>query len=102
MNSTSLIESGQGGYAIKGPLTSSTVPELLPRSEVWLNSGSKQVMIDLKEVTRADSAGLAFLLYWLRLARLAEIQLNYSQIPDQFSRLIQISDLDHVLTTQGD
>ncbi len=102
MNSTSLVESGQGGYAIKGPLTSSTVPELLPRSEIWLDSGSKQVTIDLKEVTRADSAGLAFLIYWLHLARIAEIQLNYSQIPDQCIRLIQISGLDHVLMIQGD
>ncbi len=53
---------------VGGELTFQTVPGLYRESAGWF-AGEGELVIDLAAVTRADSAGLALLVEWLKRAR---------------------------------
>lgn len=79
-----------GGYLLSGPMTFDTVVQ-------WLAEGAKhlrgQVVFDLGAVSAADSAGLALLVEWLRLAGEGGAQLQYRNVPAQLLAIAQVSDL---------
>ncbi len=84
---------------VSGELTFSTAPALLERS-ASLTSASGTLIVDLQGVTRADSAGLALLVEWLRLARAAGHEIQYVELPEQLSRLIRVSGLEKVFALE--
>ncbi|HEY8553493.1 MAG TPA: STAS domain-containing protein, partial [Burkholderiales bacterium] len=53
-----------GVLAVAGDLTFETVPEIYAESRAWFERANGRVTVDLAEVERADSAGLALLLEW--------------------------------------
>ena len=86
-------------YRIIGELNMSTVPQLLhDMSEVFSVNGESRV-IDLAEVSRSDSAGLALLLEWQRLAQEQDIQLTFRNLPEQMQAIIQVSGLDKLISS---
>lgn len=87
---------GDGAFEITGLLTFATVPELLQQSRAWLADDHRELAIDLGGVTRADSAGLALMIEWLRLARSRNRRLRFIHIPEQLQNLIRVSGLDGV------
>ena len=91
-----IVTLSEGNFALQGPLTFDTVPDVLGDSESWLKKGSK-VTIDLKEVSKADSAGLALLIEWRRLAQLADCKLHFINFPAQFRSLIDVTGLQQAL-----
>ncbi len=84
-------------HALSGALSFETVPELYRRSGEWF-AGSEALTVDLAAVTRADSAGLALLIEWLRRARVAGRPLHFTRIPPQVQTLIRVSGLEKILT----
>ncbi len=56
------------------------------------------IEIDLKGVTRADSAGLALLVEWLRAAERAGKSISFVNVPVQLSSIARISGLDEILS----
>jgi phospholipid transport system transporter-binding protein len=71
-----------------------TVPALLQSmSSQFPANGSGEVHIDLAGVTRSDSAGLALLVEWLRLAETRDISLQFHNLPGQLREIARVSDL---------
>jgi phospholipid transport system transporter-binding protein len=83
-------------HPVSGPLTFASVPDLYAASRAWFAGGSDMV-IDLAQVTQADSAGLALLIEWLRQARQAGAPLTFSNIPPQMLVLIRVNGLQDTL-----
>lgn len=84
---------------VSGALTFDTVPGLYHGSTGWF-AGSGELVIDLGEVTRADSAGLALLIEWLRRAQTAQRRLRFTGVPAQVQTLIRVNGLQDALLNQ--
>ena len=101
MNTSHVVLREDGSYEISGLLTFATVPALLKQSSEWLTSGERVITVDLKLVSRADSAGLALMIEWSRLARARQLQLSFANIPTQLATLIRISGLQDLFPTES-
>jgi phospholipid transport system transporter-binding protein len=85
-----------GEYRVSGPLVFATVPGLLEQSKATFD-GEAQLQVDLSAVQTADSAGLALLIEWYRLAARANRGLRFVNVPEQLRALARISDVDELL-----
>jgi len=93
MGSDNFIEQHDGSYALHGELSFAAVPALVTQSRVWLAAGEDSVTIDMAGVGRADSAGLALMLEWMKQAGRSGQQIHFINIPDQLNSLIRVSGL---------
>ncbi len=82
---------------VSGPLTFDTVPRVLAETAGWFRSAAADITIDLKEVSRADSAGLALLVEWLRRATAAGRTLRLANAPEQLRSIIRVNNLSKAL-----
>ena len=55
------------------------------------------VTLDLAEITRIDTAGLAWLFYLLEQANLDDCQLSFANIPTKLDKLIGLSGVEGFL-----
>ncbi|QXP84236.1 STAS domain-containing protein [Methylococcus sp. ANG] len=85
-----LQEEAQGRYSVSGELTYATAPAALKRT-LGLFRGQTSVAIDLRKVARADSAGIALLIEWVRLARKSGASLRLENMPAQVENLVRVS-----------
>lgn len=99
-NQAQLEALGGGRFRVDGVLNAATVPHLLSQSKERFQ-GLPRVETDFAAVTESDSAGLALLLEWLRLARKAGQQLQFDNVPEQILALARISEVDGLLTQNG-
>lgn len=85
--------------AIKGNLDFQSVPARLRESRGWFSRGPKNdpVTIDLEGVPRADSAGVALLLEWMRDARKTGTTLQFANTPAQMQAIIDFCALGDVI-----
>lgn len=97
MASVTLEQVAAGQYLLKGELNMYSVPQLFADSQSQLAGLSGEVSIDLAEVSRSDSAGLALLLAWLRLAQQHQLTLRFRNLPEQMRQIAQVSELDALL-----
>ena len=81
---------------VAGALTFDTVPGLYQTSASWFE-GAGELILDLAQVVRADSAGLALMIEWLRRAQAANRSLRFANIPVQVQTLIRINGLQDAL-----
>lgn len=86
-----------GVLAVSGALTFDTVPDVYPGSVEWIAQAGSAITVDLVEVQKADSAGLALLLEWLHRARAAGRELRFVNVPEQVRSLVQVSGLNRAL-----
>lgn len=93
----SLASTGPGAFAVSGPVTFATAGDLLEAGRAGF-AGQAAVTINLGAVTRIDSAGLALLLEWLRLARLERRAVQFTALPDKLLAIARISGVDGLLT----
>lgn len=96
MNTVSLDQSGEGRFAVVGDMIFSTVGDLLERS-VEIFSYSSGLEIDLVGVERADSAGLALLIEWMKYAKRNGCGIDFLNMPGQMRAISRTSELDEVL-----
>ena len=85
-----------GHYRLIGELSFETVPGLVSAGEQLFQSDNK-VLLDLSQLERSDSAGLALLMSWLRQARHKRCELRFQQVPEQLLRLARVSAVDQLL-----
>jgi len=85
---------------VAGALTFETVPALYQNSAIWF-VGAGDLTIDLAQVERTDSAGLALLIEWLRRAQAANRKLRFTNIPTQVQTLIRINGLQDALPSHS-
>ena len=100
MSRAQLVSRGDGSFAIRGPLDFDSVTGLLSQGEQQFGDGTPLV-IDLGEVTRANSAGLALLLEWLDRARGRQQAVRFLNLPGSlleiaaFTNVINLLPIDH-------
>ncbi len=87
---------GEGRYVLRGEIVLSSVPALLETSE-RVFADQPPLDIDLSAVTRADSAGLALLLEWMRVARAAGRQIRFHQVPERLAEMARIGGVAELL-----
>jgi phospholipid transport system transporter-binding protein len=95
-----LATQGPGRFALSGNLGFDDAARLLAEGDAAF--GSLQLAeIDLAEVDRVDSAGLALLLEWSVSARESGRALVYRNLPLAMSALAGISDVSELLASAG-
>ncbi len=90
-----------GEWRISGELTFGTVTALLRDSGGGFGAGQERLRIDLGGVSRADSAGLALLVCWLRRARRAGVRVLFHGVPEQLLKIARVSGLEDMLPFDG-
>lgn len=95
--SVELIADQGDRWQVRGDLTFATVLDALARSRPLLGTAAGDLCIDLAGVARADSAGIALLLEWMRMAAAAGRTVRFCGMPAQMHAIARVSDLDHVL-----
>lgn len=68
---------------IKGDLTFATAASLLEESKTHFPIGTPW-NCDFSQVSSCDSAGLALILEWIKMARERKTQIRFYQFPPQF------------------
>lgn len=95
MSTASLEALGDARYRISGVLDAVTTPKLLEESTTKFSEQSgADIHVDLGGVTESDSAGLALVIEWLRLARQRGQRMNFANLPKQLLALARISEVE--------
>ncbi len=91
---------------IEGDLTFSTIDKNTAKVMDKLLT-PHDITIDLKNVKAVDSAGLALIIEWLKIAHTRNIKLNFINVPKQLLALARLSGFtylfqsnNHLLNTQ--
>ena len=100
MSESALVAQGGGRFRVSGHLTFATAGALLRDSAVLWQGGESSLTVDLDGVERADSAGLALLVEWMRTARDAGTAIRFQNIPDQLWAIARVGGLDDILPLQ--
>ena len=83
-------------YALTGDLSFESVPALSDTILPLLLENTR-LDISLDQVKRSDSAGVAMLVEWFRLAQQQEKSLRFLDIPEQMLSIVRVSGLDTIL-----
>ena len=97
MSEARLDRQAPGRFALVGELSFVSVPGLVELGASLFEDGD-EARLDLSQVERSDSAGLALLVSWVRTARQQGKQLNFEQIPSQLLGMARVSGVDHILS----
>jgi phospholipid transport system transporter-binding protein len=60
--------------------------------------GREQVTVDLRGVTRSDSAGLALLVEWLRESEIGGNTIKFVNVPAQLLSIARVCGLEDILS----
>lgn len=101
MSTPVLTKVSENQYAVSGELNMQTVPAIARTANTFFEGVSGEVSVDLSAVTRADSAGLALLVDWLRLARRHHYTLQFKNLPEQLMQIARVSELHQILPIQS-
>lgn len=101
MADATISDRGDGRLVIHGELSFASVPGVWAQ---WLNLDGGQAGrdIDLSDVQRSDSAGLALLIECLRQTRKTGKSIRFFNIPAQMLAMARVSSLDEVLPLHRD
>lgn len=91
---------GNGRFKVSGALNAETATDLLDRSEAAFK-GATALEIDLANVPEGDSAGLALLIEWVRLAKQHGQTIHFQNVPEPIAALARISEVEKLLNCNG-
>lgn len=86
-------------FRVSGVLDASTAGEVLEESAP-LFAQARDIEVDLGGVSEGDSAGLALLIEWLRIARQAGKPIRFKNVPAQIDALARISEVEELICGQ--
>jgi phospholipid transport system transporter-binding protein len=92
-----LEAAGSGSFSLRGDVTFTSAGALLEAGRQAF-AGLPAVTVDLGQVTRVDSAGLALLLEWLRLGRAESRATRFTALPDKLLAIARLTGVDGLLT----
>ena len=95
--SAELRQVDSGHFAVVGELGFDTVRGLLASGATRFAGAEAQFEVDLSGVTQGDSAGLALLIEWLKLATRSGKTVRFTRVPEQLRALAQISEIESFL-----
>lgn len=90
-----------GVLRVSGELSFTTVTALLEQSRPLMDSAQGWLVMELADVNRVDSAGLALLIQWMRMAREKSVDILFRHVPEQLLAIARASDLDQILPLEG-
>ncbi len=90
-----------GVLCVSGDLTFATANSVLQQSQSLLAEFSNGLVMDLAEVGRVDSAGLALLTQWMRATRELGADIHFRHVPEQLLAIARASDMEHILPLEG-
>jgi phospholipid transport system transporter-binding protein len=91
-----LTAAGSGRFELAGDVGFGDAARLLAEGDHAFR-GLSAVEVDLAQVTRADSAGLALLLEWVLAARQAGTAIRYRNVPASLVSLADIGEVAELL-----
>jgi phospholipid transport system transporter-binding protein len=97
MAEATLVDNGAGSWLLQGELGFQSVSDVLQYTSTRIQ-GEARLEVDLAGVTRADSAGLALLVEWLREAENAGNEIVFVNVPDQLLSIARVCGLDEILS----
>ena len=92
-----LVDNGSGHWLLQGELGFDTVSSALQHAVADM-LGNGHLEVDLKWVTRADSAGLSLLVEWLRESEKAGNEITFINVPPQLLSIARVCGLDEILS----
>ncbi len=90
MPNVEIIAQSKNSYQIKGNLIFDSIKQSIIDALNFPNN-IQTVTIDLQELSKIDSAGLALLIEWKKLAQIQQITLQFKHIPAQLKALVKLS-----------
>lgn len=100
MSRARLDSLGTGHFRVSGVLDAATAADVLEQSESAF-AQAPQIEVDLGGVGESDSAGLALLIEWLRIARQAGKKIHFANVPAQIEALARISEVEDLIGGNG-
>jgi phospholipid transport system transporter-binding protein len=94
-NRVTLSQRGAGVWHLAGVLDMTSVPTL--RDTAHALGDAPEVLVDLSDVTRMDSAGLALLVDWQGQARGRRTKLRFRNLPAGIAAIAEVYGLGAVL-----
>lgn len=94
------IEKNADQIAISGELNMQTVPEVASRMAALVAEAGTthhNLQLDLSAISRSDSAGVALLVDVLQLAKKANLEVEFYNLPEQMRAIAGISGLLDIL-----
>lgn len=92
-----LAPAGDGRWTVSGALDFNSVEGLLAQARsIMRRDGDAE--IDLEGVTRADSAGLALLVEWLRESERRGASIRFVNVPEQMKQIARVCGLEDILS----
>jgi phospholipid transport system transporter-binding protein len=92
MSKLSLTALDDATYILSGELNRYSVANLqLPK-----NSSKTTLTLDLNEITKVDTAGLAWLIYSLSQLQRNNISLKLVHLPEQLKKLMQLGHVENL------
>jgi phospholipid transport system transporter-binding protein len=92
-----LTDRGGGEFGLAGELTFATATAVLKATTPLFSEGAN-LRFDLADISRADSAGVALLIEWLRWAERADASVRFTHLPDALRAIIRVSGVQALLT----
>jgi len=89
------VQRNNGRIELSGVLDHASVTQMLAQSADWF--GGKTLTISLQGVTQSNSAGLAMLLEWQKIARQKQVALQYHALPEQLRNIARAYGVDQLL-----
>jgi phospholipid transport system transporter-binding protein len=90
-------KASEGDFLVRGDMTFATVSQGLKQASALLKGNCRSIRFDMAGVSRSDSAGVALLIEWLRLARSYGCELFYSNIPSSLDAMIRVGGVESML-----
>jgi phospholipid transport system transporter-binding protein len=85
-----------GHYVLTGELSFGSVELALQKTAKFFLTPA-QMVFDLADIGKADSAGLALLIEWLGLASKGGVELHYANLPPQLLAMARVAGVDEIL-----
>lgn len=97
-SSVTLSQRGAGVWHLAGALDKTSVPTLRDAADTLVDA--PEVLLDLCDVTRMDSAGLALLVDWQGQARGRRTKLRFRNLPAGIAAIAEVYGLGAVLPAE--
>jgi len=89
------IQLSDGIIKIAGKLDFASSQQLASETSCWPTSGD--IEVDCSAVQHSNSAGLAFLLEWMKIAQQKSRQIKYHNVPEQLLVIARAYGIDEQL-----
>jgi phospholipid transport system transporter-binding protein len=92
-----ISQNDPGRFQLEGELSFDSVQAAMKKTRGFFAAPNPKMVFDLAGIAKADSAGLALLMEWLRLANLGGADLHYVNLPRQLLAMAHVAGVDEIL-----